>query len=487
MDRLTKGIRRQAGQQIILFALMLAAMIGIVALAVDVGYAYAERRFLQNGADAATMAAAILLAEEAKVSVDCPSPPWPIGTTSCIAFSATQGMVYKRAKDYIIAAENRGPVPPGVTYPPFTVEYHRYLSDTWVVGGGETSAELVPPDTDKVRVRQSADWDSWFARVVGVTRMNAAATATARIAGVILNEPPPGPTWPMVRRRSKIDLKQAPHDPASVTVDDAYIFWSKQVCQKKNDDCGSEFKAVIDLSDTSAFGGQTRDQPITEPMSGIYSPDMSCNQVPNCTGGSWDSSGSNDKQLDLPNWAYRGFLGRLSLSTEWGSGTCPSTSVPSPCDLPDDAAFHSPAYNLPTPDPQWQADYGLSQFPAKGDWVEIFVGDLGDNTASALKAFVDEHGDLDGAYSSKWGKRVRMTIFLWEGGQVYNKGRWEPWDGKGSPDRVHLVDFWAFDFYYGLIDQSEIRGFWSAIRLTGGEGNNNPPSGRANVVYLTGE
>ena len=53
---------RQRGQALVLVALMLIVLIGFLALAIDVGNAYAERRFMQNAADAGALAGARALA-----------------------------------------------------------------------------------------------------------------------------------------------------------------------------------------------------------------------------------------------------------------------------------------------------------------------------------------------------------------------------------------------------------------------------------------
>ena len=49
---------REQGQSLVLFALMLTVMLGFVALTVDVGLAFLERRQMQNAVDAAALAAA---------------------------------------------------------------------------------------------------------------------------------------------------------------------------------------------------------------------------------------------------------------------------------------------------------------------------------------------------------------------------------------------------------------------------------------------
>lgn len=66
MERLGAGER---GQTLVLFVFALAALMGFVALTVDVGLAYVARRDMQNAADAASLAGADLLAEGAPTSV----------------------------------------------------------------------------------------------------------------------------------------------------------------------------------------------------------------------------------------------------------------------------------------------------------------------------------------------------------------------------------------------------------------------------------
>ena len=49
---------RERGQVLVIFVLSLVALMGAAGLAVDMGRFYSERRFLQNAADAAALAAA---------------------------------------------------------------------------------------------------------------------------------------------------------------------------------------------------------------------------------------------------------------------------------------------------------------------------------------------------------------------------------------------------------------------------------------------
>jgi hypothetical protein len=58
----------ERGQALVLFAFSLAALMGVMAMSVDVGLAYVERRNMANAADAAALAGAALLAEGAPTS-----------------------------------------------------------------------------------------------------------------------------------------------------------------------------------------------------------------------------------------------------------------------------------------------------------------------------------------------------------------------------------------------------------------------------------
>jgi hypothetical protein len=54
--------RGESGQVLVMGALMMTVLLGFLALVLDAGNAYAQRRFVQNGADAAAIAAARVLA-----------------------------------------------------------------------------------------------------------------------------------------------------------------------------------------------------------------------------------------------------------------------------------------------------------------------------------------------------------------------------------------------------------------------------------------
>ena len=64
MRRLIHQVRRERGASAVLFALLLIPILGMGAIAVDVGALYAEKAQLQNGADAVALEVAIACAKD---------------------------------------------------------------------------------------------------------------------------------------------------------------------------------------------------------------------------------------------------------------------------------------------------------------------------------------------------------------------------------------------------------------------------------------
>ena len=163
----------ERGQILILGALMLTVVVGFLALVVDVGNAYAQRRFVQNGADAAATAAARLLADNLDTGTADASvaavltqyldanghgafvPNAPLG--------AAEGAWYVTAGGSRIAA-----VGSGVTIPPAPLRGFPQLGGQSVAG---------------VEVVGRKRFDTFFAGVLGLDQMTARATGMAGFGG----------------------------------------------------------------------------------------------------------------------------------------------------------------------------------------------------------------------------------------------------------------------------------------------------------------
>src|SRR3954453_23969514 len=85
------GTRRQRGQALILFTLLTAVLFGFLALVIDSGFLYGQRRYDHNGSDAAALAAARYLATNI-------APLNAGGTT--VYFPVTDASVYQVVRQY---------------------------------------------------------------------------------------------------------------------------------------------------------------------------------------------------------------------------------------------------------------------------------------------------------------------------------------------------------------------------------------------------
>lgn len=166
------------GQVLVVFALGLIALLAAAGVAIDMGRFYSERRFLQNAADAAALAAANALIR---------------GDTDDAAVIAAQNTLTRN-----FLADPNGVVP---SLPPDTPVYESghsgdasYLSNGIIISGGT------------VRVALSNTIDYSFGRVVGLGNQPIGARAMARLQGDLLpiavrryvNTPGPNPgaTYP---------------------------------------------------------------------------------------------------------------------------------------------------------------------------------------------------------------------------------------------------------------------------------------------------
>lgn len=136
--RLHKG--RQSGQSLVLIALLLPALLGVIALAIDGGYAYAQRRQMQNAADAAAVAGARAFALQNNVN------------SEVSRFTSANG-----ASSFS----------------------WRQLSETQTDVLTNLSINLT-----NIEVTANVTFDTFFARIVGINQMTATATARARVQPV---------------------------------------------------------------------------------------------------------------------------------------------------------------------------------------------------------------------------------------------------------------------------------------------------------------
>lgn len=157
------GRRREHGQVLVLFAGAITAIILVVGLVIDGGYALSQRRDSQNAADFAAMAGARVIAE------------WVTGDTA----NGTDANV-KAAITTAIAANGGSSIAFGTAGSPQYVG-----SDGSIVPSAGSSLSYVgngaiPAGTDGVKVGASRSWSPFFLGIIGVNKWTASASATAK-------------------------------------------------------------------------------------------------------------------------------------------------------------------------------------------------------------------------------------------------------------------------------------------------------------------
>lgn len=201
-NRIARLLRKRArGQTAVLVGLLLSlgVLTGLVALAVDGGSALLQRRNMQNGADAASLAVAQLLAANV------------VKNGSEYPYIVRNSMVTARVTELL--GRNQG----GTTGQPYyrtTVEYGTLISattysyyqvvvsenGTWTYVAPHVAGDFVPANVDAVRVTAEVRNPTTFVpRMFGVSNITVRASAAAALLGNA-NYNAEGPTWPMTAK-----------------------------------------------------------------------------------------------------------------------------------------------------------------------------------------------------------------------------------------------------------------------------------------------
>jgi hypothetical protein len=251
--------RQERGNYLVITALLLTVLIGMLALVVDIGFAAGQRRFMQNGADAAALAAADLMSGAVLPYPDPFNPPWPQNIPSY--FGVTDDKVFERALDY--ATKNQNSLISQNTSPTVTVEYCVAANSTsyrpqyrgctpaddsrnpagnhWVTNTNSSGAR--PPDgTFKVRVTVNSTISTTFGRVIGQNTTSSVGVGVAVILGVCEQSLASGNTMPF----TLWDGQALGVPPDQFFTGNLFQLWSSNPPAPNNGD--SSWKNVIDLS-----------------------------------------------------------------------------------------------------------------------------------------------------------------------------------------------------------------------------------------------
>lgn len=147
------------GQVLIIFGVAVVAMVGMLGLATDGGYAYAERRTMQNAADAGAMAGARIVAKSNRVT--------PLSARSDVTTLVNANKI-------------------GATNP--TIVECSYVSDADTTVGD--CSNTVPSSATGVRVRVQETHDTFFMQAVPGASKSMTVSATAIAHVMILKNPP---------------------------------------------------------------------------------------------------------------------------------------------------------------------------------------------------------------------------------------------------------------------------------------------------------
>jgi Flp pilus assembly protein TadG len=544
--------REEGGQALIVVGLSIVVLLAALALGAEWGYGVTQRRVMQNAADGGALAGAKLLATTV------------LSTPSGIQFRVHQEDVYCTALE--VANANRSfrpanqPETIAVSGSANKTTWTTFPQPTDATGNPAacpapghlvTVGTLIDvnPATVFVRVQADVTYRGLLGAATGQSSVTAGASAVARITGVAVATN--GYTWPTMRHFNANDF-QTPCQPPPVGCDPTQLppvtFWSSTGSQR--DIVFGNFKALIDFSRYSPNVNRNgapvdKDNCTDTPDAGCvpqlmkdwdhssavapFKPNIA--GAPNaCTppapSGKW-FSGGNEKDQDyettcsIPNWAAYSFSGSqgadsfgngvVGLDTNWYKAPAAGGNL-QPLQESPDAAFKTNSRSvcaalagspllavLPAPScPNTPAN------AEKGDWIETAAkGDLGQNAASAMVAFIDAHPLYDdfqhvksgpGNGAPEYGPHVVMNVYLWDCAESFTPSapagaQWslalprtgtdcsnihQNNDTLATLDRVHVLTVVPFTFYRGLVSSQKIQGFW------GGEATSDPGVCRTN-------
>jgi hypothetical protein len=451
----------------------------VVALVINSGFGLAQRRTMQNAADAGALAAAQLLATSVTNVSGNPSTVFRVTDdfAYCVArFYAdknrdsfrpdsagrTETTVVRWSKD-IMAPNPYGTDPaPAPQGNGGTFAGPASPCPTTTVGGQEVPAPVttgspVNPLARYIRVEAAVNYHS-LVPVVGPATPVASASAVARISGAQV--PISGPTWPMIRHYNPADFTCTGQcNPLTM---DPTTFWSATGGTNDRDVVFSSFKGLTDLSRFGPNANRNAPRGVSQNCTGTLAPacvpqlmtdydhrvitfggnptdpvqygsTTACNTpnvsypTPPAPSDWWLASGGEnsqswDKDCSIPNWAGQTFAGTLSLSTDWNS-------APSPQEPPNDGQPLPTATSNPNRAVCQSIPTGLAAPSCAngvgGDWIEVGqqTGNQGVNISAPLKAYIAAHGVYD-AYS----------------GRQYGNGQSAPLFGKKVVMLVYLWD-----------------------------------------------
>jgi hypothetical protein len=313
----TCPVLRQRGQMLLLMAFLLIALLGMIGVAVDLGFGYEHRREAQNAADSAAMAGALALGRHIqydklsaaeRLQLNLLSDPF--GTGDVITQEVTNAAVMSMPPFPRPNAAS-GALSTNLSWPPSAATGS--LTANWIMRDGTSSAigGGTPPTTAVgVRVIADASYPTYFARVLGPWFQNVAVEGTSRAvlrpaaggvggapfivcgsnaAGGGTWEAPNGPSRQILTNASPPDV-----DYASWVGHNFMVHWAQIGANPApGTDCGagSNMNGLAQFGSTCSPTG-TALTPCTEPWRGGTVSGTTTTVVaglPGCTGSTWNN------------------------------------------------------------------------------------------------------------------------------------------------------------------------------------------------------
>jgi hypothetical protein len=207
--------RKQQGQTIVLIAGALIALLALVALAVDGGNAFAQRRIAQNGTDGAAMAGvtqmnSIFLSNRRFQASQCG------GHAPCVNnISADQNASIRTAIQSVLQAHNEGQTVASADFQAWYIKADGTQANYQQVGSFESVPFMSASNTNGVTgvmVTWSKQASTYFARIIGVNSIGADAKSGAQLGSMSAVRPQSaqgsnGPRlWPLTIMQDTVNV-----------------------------------------------------------------------------------------------------------------------------------------------------------------------------------------------------------------------------------------------------------------------------------------
>jgi Putative Flp pilus-assembly TadE/G-like len=266
---------RARGQVIILFALFLTAMLGVLGLALDLGFAFSQRRTMQNTADAAALAGARAVARWSpsnniaalpEVQAMTANPDNRLGSSSPTIVSCTY-------VDYGSATGGGG-------------DDGDDDDDDDGGGGGSACGATVPAWAKGVRVVVEEEHETFFIQAIPGAPERVATRATATAVVQLADPIKDGPfivcgtaAWAVRNRTSALNPHQSvPLLKSDNTIDQQYVGWTFRVwdnslSQGQADKPPAKAGCTTPAADWNGSAGDEGAANINRPTPGYFSYD----------------------------------------------------------------------------------------------------------------------------------------------------------------------------------------------------------------------